>query len=75
MKCPVCEDLKMKSCVHILSSSTTLIGGMNPYYDEDGEYHNHDTNWVSTAYSCTRGHKWGETRQNPCDNPKCSWGK
>ena len=46
-----------------------------PYYDEEGEYHNHDGNATSYECTCSNGHKWNVTKRNRCPNPKCDWNK
>lgn len=57
MKCPVCVKNKMKSCVYVGGSMSTLMCGQ-PYYDEKGNYHHNDPNTTTTSYSCSKGHKW-----------------
>ena len=72
MKCPICVDKKMKSCVYNLGSYSTSVA-YTPYYDEEGEYHDHDGNWNTQNFSCSMGHKWSETSRRSC--PSCDWGK
>ena len=74
MKCPRCQDLKMKSTIFHMGSSSTLMASY-PYWDEEGEHHNHDMNWTTSSYRCSRGHEWSEKYQNPCPNPDCDWNK
>ena len=75
MKCPRCKDLKMKSEVYSLGSSTTLIGGMGPYWDSEGVQHSHDPNWITSHYKCSRGHQWSDTYQRDCIAKNCDWNK
>ena len=68
MKCPECVEEGKKSTIHCLGGSRTLMG-WTQYYDEDGNYHNHDPNHPSMGYRCSNGHTWHVTRKNSC--PTC----
>ena len=65
MKCPECiaEDERSKVFDH---------GGMvtdmyfAPFYDEDGNRHQHDMNWRTSHFTCSRGHDWHESWQPKC---------
>ncbi len=57
MKCPICEKNKMKSCVYVGTTTSTLLY-TPPYYDEEGNLHPNDPNTYTTNYSCSKGHKW-----------------
>ena len=57
MKCPVCVEKGLKSCVYEGGTQTTLMCGQS-YYDEDGNYHYNDPNTLTTSYSCSNGHRW-----------------
>lgn len=74
MKCPECVKEGKKSKVYdsMMFNSTCLH--CPPFYDEDGEYHNHDLNIHSKGYSCSNGHQWSVALENKCPNPKCDWG-
>ena len=72
MKCPVCSEKNMKSSIYVGMSTSTLMY-CTPYYDEDGNYHSHDSNTHSTSYSCTKGHQWSESSTGTC--PSCDFGK
>lgn len=74
MICPECKAEGQKSTVTSEGMMTTLIH-VSPFWDEDGEYHYHDTNTVSEGFRCSKGHYWREVRKNQCPNPDCSWGK
>jgi hypothetical protein len=65
MKCPECVQNNQKSRVAVGGSTRTLLG-FTPFYDEDGNYHNHDPNTTSTQYSCSNGHTWVEKTQHKC---------
>jgi hypothetical protein len=47
--------------------------GWQPYYDEDGQYHNHDPNWTTQGFRCSKGHNWQTSSQKPC--PNCLYGR
>jgi len=72
MKCPVCEKENLKSRVYPGVSMRTLMY-CTPYYDEDGNYHSHDSNTTTTNYSCSNGHQWSESSKGVC--PSCDFGK
>lgn len=57
--CPVCQEKGLESCVYVGTSSTTLLY-YQPWYDEDGVYHNENPNTITTYYSCSQGHEWYE---------------
>ena len=71
MKCPQCVKEGKKSHINVGTSTTTLMY-CPPYYDEDGKYHHHDPNYVTTNYTCSNGHEWAETTYDSC---WCGWGK
>lgn len=74
MKCPECITEGKKSRVTPGGSSITLAY-YQPYYDEDGVYHHHDNNDISTDYSCSNGHRWVEHSTARCPAPDCDFGK
>lgn len=69
MKCPVCEKEGVTSLVYPGACSTTLMY-CQPYYDEDGKYHDHDFNTRTISYNCFRGHRWSEKSWGNC---WCGW--
>lgn len=72
MKCNQCVREGKRSKVFQGMTSSTLMGGGGPYYDEDGSYHRHDPNTISTTYKCSNGHKWVEKSKHSC--PGCDYG-
>ncbi len=74
MKCQECISEAKKSQVRIGASTSTLMG-YQPYYDEDGVFHSHDSNWNVTSYSCSRGHRWNERYKDKCPAPNCKWNR
>ena len=71
MICPECQAQGKKSCVFIGTATITMVSHQ-PFYDEAGEFHNHDPNLHRTSYSCSNGHSWVESRQSKC--PSCNYG-
>ena len=65
MICSECLELGLKSKVYVGCGSTTLAYS-EPFYDEDGRYHNHNPNITTTEYSCSNGHKWTESSNYRC---------
>ena len=72
MKCPVCKEKELKSCVYVGMETSTLLY-CAPYYDEEGLYHIHDNNSRTINYNCSKGHRWSETSKNRCVS--CDFGK
>lgn len=72
MRCPECVAEGERSRVTSHGGMTTLMGHY-PYYDEDGIYHNHDPNWTTSGYSCSRGHQFSRATLKEC--PNCTYGR
>ncbi len=72
MKCPGCIKEGKKSKVFELGSYKTLMGSQT-YYDEDGKFHSHDPNQMSTQYRCTNGHMFRQTRKADCPTCGSDW--
>ncbi len=72
MKCPQCVQNNEHSNVYPGAAMTTLLA-YTKYYDDDGTYHDHDPNTISTQYDCSRGHSWMEKSKATC--PNCDYGK
>ncbi len=72
MKCKECINEGKKSRISPGFSTVTAMY-CSPYYDEDGNYHNHNSNTTTTEYGCSNGHHWTDrTSGQPCVN--CDWG-
>jgi hypothetical protein len=56
MKCPRCVEQGLRSKIYPGASMSTGMAS-NPYFDEDGNYHNDDPN-IRTSYCCSEGHVW-----------------
>jgi len=70
MKCPVCEENALKSTIVPMGGSSTMMY-CDPYYDEEGVYHDHDYNSTNSAYRCSNGHVWTCISYQRC--PSCDW--
>lgn len=69
MKCPECVKEGLKSTVHSHGGMTTLLY-CAPYYDEEGNYHDHDWNTTTNSYECSNGHKFSTKHSGSC---WCGW--
>ena len=69
MKCPVCVKEDKRSKVYGGVGMTTAAY-YEPFYDEDGEYHHHDSNAHTAQYRCSNGHKFTVTTRGKC---WCGW--
>ena len=72
MKCPKCEEEGKRSRVYDKGGTSTLMY-CTPYYDEEGVYHNHDSNTITHYYECSEGHKFRTKGTGTC--PNCDFGK
>ena len=70
--CEQCASQNLKSKVFPGGVTNTLMY-FKPYYDEEGNYHHHDTNKVKMFFSCSNLHKWDKTLVNECPNENCDW--
>lgn len=73
MICPECAKEGQTSRVYSHGGMVTCMGH-RPYYDEVGVYHNHDPNWRSSSYECSRGHNWVTKTRAKCPAPGCDYG-
>ena len=65
MKCEECIKLKKRSKVFEKGGSSTLINTIS-FYDEKGQYHNHDNNIYTTNYECSNGHSFSTHIKYSC---------
>ncbi len=72
--CPMCSKEGKKSRITCGNISVMCMGSL-PYYDDEGEYHDHDPNTHSAYFYCSNDHKWVECSTQPCPNPKCDYGE
>ena len=71
MICPKCKELGQKSTITIGNGYSTLAN-CNAYFDEDGNYHFHDTNNHVSSYYCSKGHAITVRAASKCAS--CDWG-
>lgn len=69
--CPECASEGEKSRSYFCGTLRTAMAGAS-YYDENGDYHDHDPNVSTTSYSCSRGHRWTTKTTPEC---WCGWPK
>lgn len=69
MKCPVCVKEGRTSEVYPKGGFTTAMY-CQPFYDEEGKYHNHDANITTHGLSCSNNHSWTERTSGSC---WCGW--
>ena len=65
--CPQCKEVGLKSTVY---PGITTAMYCQPFYDEDGNFHDHGDNTATSEYSCSNGHKWTESPKGKC---WCGW--
>ena len=70
MRCPVCVQEKLKSTLRIGNSISSLLSENNGFYDENGKYHRHSNNQITTEYFCSNEHKFIHQPQARC---WCGW--
>lgn len=72
--CPFCVEENKKSQIIPQVIHKTQVH-CEPYYDEEGDYHFHDSNEVRQSFICSNGHMWQEVyKVTPCPNLDCDWG-
>lgn len=68
-KCEECEK-EGKKPERIYPGSTSVTDmGYAPYWDNEGNYHEHDPNVRVTGFSCSNEHRWTQNTDKPC--PTC----
>jgi len=71
MICKQCAAKGLKSKVYQGMTVSTAMYCSPYYYDEEGDYHNHDYNRTTQQYACSNGHEWAEKKPKLC--PNCDW--
>jgi hypothetical protein len=69
MICPYCKEAGQTSRVFPQGGSRTLMY-CQPFYDEQGKHHSHDSNITKAMYKCSNGHIWDVTTRGSC---WCGW--
>lgn len=70
VRCPQCVKEGLKSRVFPMGSQRTQMH-YAPYYDEDGFYHHHDRNTITTNHRCSNEHRWMVKSKRACPAPNC----
>ncbi len=70
MICQECKAAGLKSRVTPHGGASTLMY-CEPFYDEEGKYHHHDLNVLTSSFSCSNGHQWVTKSHPKC--PGCDW--
>lgn len=72
--CPECVESGDRSRVASLGGARNLMG-YTPFYDEDGQYHQHDPNVLTSGYKCSNGHVFTRKSHSPCPTCGPDWMK
>ena len=72
MRCPVCVEEGTASRVFEDGTRSTLMY-CEPWYDEEGIYHHHDSNTLTTGLSCSNGHRFTRRGHAGCGAPGCGF--
>ncbi len=65
-RCPFCNDEGLKSTVNLPGSSVSTAMMPHRFYDEDGRFHHHGGNTITSEYRCSQGHRWLESSKGGC---------
>lgn len=74
MICPICKVIGLKSTLRNTGEMTTCMAYF-PFYDEDGNYHRHNSNDISNDYFCSNGHRFYIITKENCPQENCHWNK
>jgi len=66
MKCEKCVSEGEQSSIQAPAGGVSTAIASAPYYDNEGIYHHHDPNSFTSAYSCSRGHRWVRSTRSGC---------
>ena len=69
MFCKHCVEEGKTSTLRSEGGSSTLMSP-NTYYDEQGVYHCHDSNYMTEGWRCSNGHRWSKRIYRKCE---CGW--
>ena len=67
--CPECKVEGLWSTVYGGAGEITAAY-YRSFYDDDGRYHHHDGNTMTSYYECSQGHSWIEYSTGSC---WCGW--
>ena len=71
MICPYCQAENKVSRVYPNDTGRMTCLGHMPYYDEKGNFHDHNPNCSTYEVSCSEGHRYSVLREKSC--PFCDW--
>lgn len=75
VKCPECVRTGQLSKLYMPNGYTsTLMGGTQTYFDEDGVRHHHEVNTSRGQGSCSNGHILDFIASTKCPAPECDYG-
>lgn len=63
--CKECSSKGLKSKILIFKKNS-YSSNRNIYYDEEGNYHEHDKHTYNYEYKCEYGHSWSKSEINAC---------
>ena len=69
MICPACQEQGLTSTVQTNGQMKTFMSYPG-YHDEEGKYHKHDNNSVTTVGKCSNGHIFSYRYKTSC---WCGW--
>lgn len=72
MICIRCKEEGLKSKVFENGPGQMTLAYCPPFYDEDGKYHNHDSNHHTNNFLCSNGHLFVTKMTGSC---WCGWNK
>ena len=73
--CPVCAATGERSRVtyeHKPMREAVYIE-VEMYYDEDGDWHQHDPMPNVASFVCSKGHRWSDHQPKACSTEGCEW--
>ena len=72
MICERCSAGGDSSDVWTVGMGSSSLAYTPSFWDDDGQQHDHDTNYHSQDYRCSNGHSWTFRHRLGCPAPGCS---
>lgn len=66
MICNTCKDTGLKSRVFPVASEYVFVTPQERYFDENGVWHNHDSNETVETFKCSNDHTWEVRKTAKC---------
>ena len=66
MICNTCKDTGLKSKVFPIASEYVFVTPQERYFDENGVWHNHDSNEIVESFKCSNDHTWEVKKTAKC---------